>query len=102
MKQELFDKFIESIRQAGKIIRKEEKPSRVFKIKKVNVKSVRTKVGLSQTEFAMVLGIPLKTLQNWEQEIRKPTGSALSLLTIFNNDPQHALKALHAKNSFNN
>ncbi|WP_353573185.1 hypothetical protein [Candidatus Albibeggiatoa sp. nov. BB20] len=41
------------------------------------------------------MGISLRTYQNWEQGHRRPKGPAAALLTIFQRDPQHALKALH-------
>lgn len=95
MKAKLFNQLIESVKEAKKIIRGEIKPSRVFEIKNIDVKDVRKKTGLSQTDFAMTFGIPCKTLKNWEQHLRTPTGAALALLMIIKNDPEHALKALH-------
>src|SRR6266498_5844873 len=42
----------------------------------------RRKLGLSQTEFARLLGISVRTLHNWEQGWRKPTGAARVLLKL--------------------
>jgi putative transcriptional regulator len=46
------------------------------------VVKARLKVGLSQAEFAKLLGVSKRTLQEWEQGRRQPTGAAQSLLRI--------------------
>lgn len=47
-----------------------------------DVKMIREHMGLSQSVFAGVLGISKRTLQDWEQGRRKPTGPAKALLRI--------------------
>jgi putative transcriptional regulator len=42
----------------------------------------RLRIGLSQSEFAKLLGVSLRTLQEWEQGRRAPSGAAKSLITI--------------------
>ena len=44
--------------------------------------AVRQKSGLSQAEFARLLGVSVRTLQDWEQGRRNPTGAARSLLLL--------------------
>lgn len=95
MHKDLFHQLTESIKQAGKICRGEMKPDRAFDYTNLDVKSIRNKIGLSQDQFALMIGISVRTLQNWEQGHRKPKGPAKALLTIFNNDPKYAFKALH-------
>ncbi len=63
----------------------------------VSAKSVRERVGLSQGDFARLIGVSVKTLQNWEQNRRQPTGPAAALLKIVATAPDVALKALHAQ-----
>lgn len=60
-----------------------------------DAKSIRAKVGLSQSEFAQLIGVKLATLKNWEQNRRKPSGAAAALLTIVEKEPDAALRALH-------
>ena len=95
MDDELFNQLVKSIKQAGKIHRGEAKPSREFRVGEIDVKSVREQTGLSQNKFALTIGVSVRTLQNWEQGHRQPQGPALALLTIFKNDPESAIKALH-------
>lgn len=53
----------------------------------------RRKLGLSQSEFARLLGISVRTLHNWEQGWRKPTGAARVLLKLAAMNPRAVLKA---------
>ena len=52
-----------------------------------DIKEVREKTGLSQSEFAARLHISPRTLQNWEQGRRYPTGPAATLVRILNTHP---------------
>lgn len=87
MKEEMFQELLQSVREAGAIMRGEMKPSRVFVIEKPDVKAIRTKFGMSQTEFASMLGISVRTLENWEQRRRIPRGPARVLLQIAADHP---------------
>ncbi|MBA1322723.1 helix-turn-helix domain-containing protein [Pseudomonas plecoglossicida] len=55
----------------------------------------RAKVGVSQSTFAQLLGVSLRTLQDWEQGRRRPTGAAQTLLRIASQHPE-ALRDLQA------
>ena len=48
----------------------------------------RAKVGLSQSAFAQLLGVSLRTLQDWEQGRRRPTGAAQTLLRVASQHPE--------------
>jgi len=82
MKEELFAELIESVREGGAILRGEKEPSRTFVIEGPDVKSIREQYQLSQSQFASLLGISVKTLQNWEQGRRSPQGPARVLLQV--------------------
>jgi putative transcriptional regulator len=56
-----------------------------------SVSSVREKTGLSQAEFARLLGVSVRTLQEWEQGRRAPSGAARTLLLIAEKNPQALL-----------
>ena len=96
MKKELFNELLESVNQAVAIERGYAKPSRTFEVEACANDVVRvpcTKLGISQTRFARLLGISANTLQNWEQGRRKPTGPAKVLLKIAARHPKAVLDA---------
>ena len=65
------------------------------KVDDIQARKIRLSAGLSQTEFAQLIGVPVKTLQNWEQNRTRPAGTARALLKIVRADPRAAIKALH-------
>ena len=66
----------------------------VHKFSSVDVKNMRSKLGMSQTEFASAFGISVSTLRHWERGDRVPQGPALVLLNVVDREPQVVLKAL--------
>jgi DNA-binding XRE family transcriptional regulator len=56
-----------SVRQAGRIRRGTMKPSRTTVFKSEDVKAVRASLGTSQSEFALMIGVSVATIQNWER-----------------------------------
>jgi len=61
---------------------KAEKTGRVHQVPLSEITQARAKSGLSQSQFAKVLGVSMRTLQEWEQGRRKPSGAARALLSI--------------------
>ena len=53
-----------------------------------SVSSVRERTGLSQSRFAQLLGVSVRTLQEWEQGRRAPSGAARTLLLIVQRNPR--------------
>jgi putative transcriptional regulator len=96
MDEKLFNELIDSVQEAAAIYRGEKKPSRQFQFSALDVKAIREKTGLSQARFAVVMGVSVRTLQNWEQGHRTPRGPAVSLLRIVDHDPEAALKAIYS------
>jgi putative transcriptional regulator len=66
----------------------------VYEFTPVDVKAIRKKVTMSQTEFASAFGISLATLRHWERGDRKPRGPALVLLNVVAKEPEAVLRAL--------
>jgi putative transcriptional regulator len=95
MKKQMFDELLGSVREAGEILRGQKKPSRQVAIRSSGVREIRERTSLSQAEFAEMIGVSVKTLQNWEQDRRRPTGPAAALLSIIEHDPALAVKAIH-------
>lgn len=60
----------------------------------VDVKNIRSNVGMSQNEFASAFGISVSTLRHWERGDRTPHGPALVLLNVVAKEPKAVLKAL--------
>ena len=56
------------------------------------VTSIREKTGLSQARFAQLLGVSVRTLQDWEQGRRSPSGAARTLLMIAQKNPRALLE----------
>jgi len=56
-----------------------------------SVASVRVRTGLSQSHFARLLGVSVRTLQEWEQGRRAPSGAARTLLLIAQKNPRALL-----------
>ena len=96
MKETDFQNLVRSVRQAGRIRRGRLKAARVFTFRPADVKSIRLKLGRSQAEFALMIGVSLATLQNWEQGRRMPEGPARALLKIAAENPQAVADALGA------
>jgi putative transcriptional regulator len=91
----MFEELLVSVREAGAILHGRRKPSRRVVIQPPGVRDIRERTRLSQSEFAQLIGVSVKTLQNWEQNRRRPTGPAAALLTIIEFDPSLAVKAIH-------
>ena len=96
MEEALFNDLLQSLKEAKAIAHGKAVASRRFKTELPDVKAVREQTGLSQSEFARMMQVSTKTLQNWEQHRRNPTGPAVALLKIVLTAPDLALKALHA------
>ena len=58
-----------------------------------SIVATREKLGLSQTKFAQLLGISVRTLHHWEQGTRTPSGAARVLLRVAALNPKVVLKA---------
>ena len=91
-----FNKLTESIRQAGRIRRGSLRPSRVKNISPADVRAIRSRLKKSQSEFALMIGVSVATLQNWEQGRRRPEGPARALLRIAEQNPRAVADALGA------
>lgn len=91
-----FQKLVKSVKQMGSIMRGEDVPHRKTVLTTIDVKAIRERLDLTQAEFSTMIGVSIKTLQNWEQGRREPEGPAKALLRVVDKEPQAVLSALHA------
>ena len=97
MDKQHFDQLVKGVREmkrhmSGKSIR----GARATVVDEPDVRAIRKAADISQSQFARLIGVNLRTLQNWEQRRTRPTGPARALLKIVASNPKSALEALHA------
>jgi len=97
VKKELFEELVASVREGASILRGRTKPSRTFEVDLPDVKRIRNRYRISQKEFASLLGISVKTLQNWEQGRRIPKGPAQILLRVAAKHPDAVWDVVHSE-----
>ncbi len=95
MKSKMFDELLQSVREGGAILRGQSKAPRRLEIRPSGIRAIRERTKLSQSDFALLIGVSVKTIQNWEQARRQPTGPAAALLRIIAHEPQLAVQAIH-------
>ncbi len=94
MKDKDFRSLVKSVRQAGRIRRGTMRPARVITFRPADIRGIRLTLGMSQTEFALMIGVSVATLQNWEQGRRVPEGPARALLKVAAENPKAVAAAL--------
>lgn len=97
MDKQHFEQLVKGVREmkrhmAGKTVR----GVRATEMDEPDVRAIREAARISQAQFAELIGVNLRTLQNWEQRRTKPTGPARALLKIVASNPKSAIEALHA------
>jgi putative transcriptional regulator len=97
-----FQQLLASVKEAGRIKRGEQQPARKFEVKAEDVKAIRAKLDKSQSEFALMIGVSIATLQNWEQGRRQPEGPARALLKVASVNPRAVAAALDLSEVPNN
>ena len=63
---------------------------------KLDVKAIRRKVCMSQEEFARHFGVSKRTIQDWEQHRRLPSGPSRAFLVVIDREPEAVRRALSA------
>lgn len=91
MNDDLFNELVASVREGGAVLRGQTDVSRPIVGDELDVAAIRDEYGLSQAKFAALLGISVRTLQNWEQRRRQPQGPARVLLKVAARHPKAIL-----------
>ena len=89
-----FDSIKQGLDEALEFSKGHKGKAVVHEFTPIDVKKVRSKVGMSQSEFASAFGISVSTLRHWERGDRTPHGPALVLLNVVAKEPKAVLKAL--------
>jgi putative transcriptional regulator len=89
-KRDLGRELLQSVREM-----KAGRRARTHKVKVSPIVAARAKTELSQAQFARLLGVSVRTLQDWEQGRREPSGAAKTLIRIAARRPD-VLRALAA------
>ena len=87
-KRDIGQEILDGIREV-KAYKTGKKTLRVHALKQpAPPKVIRTRLKLSQSAFAGLMGVSLRTVQDWEQGRRKPSGPAVALLRIAEQRPE--------------
>lgn len=97
MDKKHFDQLVKGVREmkrhmAGRSVR----GARATELAEPDIRAIREAAKISQSQFAKLIGVNVRTLQNWEQHRTRPTGPARALLKIVASNPKSAIEALHA------
>jgi putative transcriptional regulator len=97
MDKKHFDQLVKGVREmkrhmAGRSVR----GTRTTELAEPDIRAIREAAKISQSQFARLIGVNVRTLQNWEQRRTRPTGPARALLKIVASNPKSAIEALHA------
>lgn len=90
MDDKAFAELLEAVREMGAHLRGEIDidPARIHFVGEPDPREIRARAGMTQEEFAAALCISVKTLRNWEQGRRDPSGPAMRLLQIAEKHPE--------------
>ena len=89
-----FESIKQGLEEAVEFSKGKKGKAVVHEFSPVDVKNIRSKIGMSQSEFASAFGISVSTLRHWERGDRTPHGPALVLLNVVAKEPKAVLKAL--------
>ena len=92
MDTDRFEDLLASVDEMKSHMQGDDNEMRVSFVDEPNPPAIRDQMGLSQKDFAYVLGVSVKTLQNWEQGRREPNGAAMKLLQIADRRPEILLE----------
>jgi len=91
---EAFESIKQGLDEALEFSKGKKGKAVVHEFSPLDVKNIRSNVGMTQNEFASAFGISVSTLRHWERGDRKPHGPALVLLNVVKKEPKAVLNAL--------
>jgi putative transcriptional regulator len=87
-------RLIKGLEEAVAIAKGEAAPARTYAGAGADVAKIRAKLRLSQSEFAQLLDVSKRVVQDWEQNRKAPSGAARSLLKVAQKEPAAVRRAL--------
>jgi putative transcriptional regulator len=96
MSKKAYDQITEGLREAVAFARGENTGAKVHVPAEINVRAIRTKLGLSQEDFASSYGFTPHQIKQWEQGRCRPLHANRAYLMIINRSPDQVLKLLRA------
>jgi putative transcriptional regulator len=96
MGRKAFDKIAEGLSEVLAIARGEAKPAKLHIPSEIEVRSIRTKLAVSQEEFAALFGFTVNQIKDWEQGRSRPLGGVRAYLMIIDRDPKSVLALLRS------
>ena len=96
MTKRVYDRIMEGLDEARAYLdgTADKRRYRVHVPAKIDVKKIRTRLGLSQESFAATYGFAVSAVRDWEQGRRRPERSARILLKIVEKEPEAVTRAL--------
>ena len=83
----IFDELQTSLQEAVDIKQGKAQASRVTRHEVADARAIRTKLHVSQAEFADAMGTSIDTIKSWETKRRNPTGLAAKVLATIQDNP---------------
>lgn len=89
-----FDSIKQGLLEAVAHAQGDKEAARVYQPKQIKVKVLRSRLAMTQEQFAARFGFSVATLRHWERGDRSPQGAALVLLNVIDKNPAAVLTAL--------
>ena len=95
---EVSESIIKGMEEALAFAKGEKTAAVVHIPEEINVRRIRKKLKMSQAVFADYFGVNLRTIQDWEQGRRVPTGASRNFLFVIDQEPDAVRRALVQEN----
>jgi putative transcriptional regulator len=96
MGKKAFDKIAEGLTEALAVARGEATPAKLYVPAEIDVQAIRSKLSLSQNDFAALFGFSINQIKDWEQGRSRPLGGVRAYLMIIDREPKRVLEILQA------
>ena len=94
---ELGESLIKGMEEALAFAKGEDNGAVVHIPEEINVRRIRKKLNMSQNAFADYFGVSVRTLQDWEQGRRVPSGASRNFLFVIDREPEAVRRALTSR-----